>query len=129
MTQKTQKTQGSEYTRALARADKAGVKIIGSGYLTNGERFWLVSSATSAAPHIVQCVNSGTDQHCDCPARRLCTHVAICRRQLEADAKATAEFMRQSESMADMREAYARAEVAKRRDTAPLRRGEFSIWA
>lgn len=87
-------TAKQQYEAALERADRLGVTILGRGHLKNHERFFLVASATSSHPHVVEC--RGADVVCDCAGaahNRLCMHVAVVRRELEADAKATAEHI------------------------------------
>lgn len=138
------------YTKALERAEKLGIAVIGKGRMKSGLPFYLVNSATGSKPHIV--VVDGPDIRCDCPARAhtCCTHVAVTRRELEEDARKAAEFASRV-NMAQVKEDHARAALARaaatldeidrrnaaaqaakqaaKRDTAPLMRPAFSMWA
>jgi hypothetical protein len=71
--------QQSELDRALARASAADLHITGQGHLLNGQRFFLIPSATdSARSHII--VSDETRLHCDCEAGQrdhVCMHRAI----------------------------------------------------
>ena len=71
--------QQAALDRALARASEAGLHITGQGHLLNGQRFFLIPSATDPArSHII--VSDETRLHCDCTAGQydhICQHRAI----------------------------------------------------
>src|SRR5260221_12029436 len=75
----------TQYERALMRAQRAGVRVVGRGTVRRtGERFYAVRSATEADRwHIVVQRNGLV---CDCTAAqygRYCMHVAVVRAELE----------------------------------------------
>jgi len=78
----------SELQRALDRAYAAGLDITGQGRMRNGNRFFLVPSATE--PGRTHIVTSDTQHlHCDCEAgvhERICTHRALAHEYLVHEA-------------------------------------------
>ena len=71
--------QQAELDRALARANAADLHITGQGHLLNGQRFFLIPSATDPArSHVI--VSDESHLHCDCEAGQrdhVCMHRAI----------------------------------------------------
>lgn len=76
--------QHAEMQRALDRAYAAGLDITGQGRLRNGNRFFVVPSATDPSrSHIV--TSDGTRLHCDCTAGafdKICQHRALAHEYL-----------------------------------------------
>ncbi len=119
-------TQTTDYERALARAQRAGLSIIGRGLLKSGERVYLTGSASEPGKHHVVIVHAGR-LACDCPARALCTHRALAHAELQREASEAQEAIEQVR--AGQKAAADAAAVAAKRETAPLARKSFSIWA
>jgi hypothetical protein len=114
--------QQDQYSRALARAQAAGLKVLGRGTWTNGATFHVVTSASEAGRFHLVTQHSGR-LSCDCVAGqhgRMCLHRAIVHEQIERERQAEDEQKAQA--------------TAERRETAMLTTGRadnkaFSIWA
>ncbi|MGZ3663934.1 MAG: hypothetical protein ACXWQR_04925 [Ktedonobacterales bacterium] len=81
--------QQSELDNAIARAKSNHVSVIAQGHFrdVSCDRFFLVTSASSATPHVVRL--SGHHLLCDCPASqhgRICVHRASVHTHLTNEA-------------------------------------------
>ncbi len=120
------KDMRSAYERALARANRAGIRVPGRGIVrSTGEQLYAVNSATEANRwHLV--VVRGGALVCDCAAvqrSRYCTHRGLVHAKLRQEAKSARE-------VADIAEVARRIHVAVACDETPLYRDNrpFSIF-
>jgi hypothetical protein len=118
--------QRTQFERALMRAHKAGIGVVGRGTLkATGEKFYAVTSATETVRWHVVIVRGG-QLVCDCKGAQhgnYCQHRAVARHEIEREMAAR----RNAEAL------IAAANAALARDTAlPACRSSnkgFSIWA
>lgn len=78
------------YLAALGRAVAANVEIVEDGVTADGVRYFVVPSASRPGLlHTVRVVRGQVV--CDCEARRLCLHAALCISQLESEVDAAGD--------------------------------------
>lgn len=74
-------SERSELDRAIERAERNGIRIVGRGTLkTSGTRYFITSGKTAQAnhDHALHYVRvEGCRLVCDCAARVICTHRAV----------------------------------------------------
>lgn len=98
--------QKNTIEKALERAAREGIRIIGRGHMTaDGSRFWLVSSktyATTNRAYIVRCL--GDHLECNCQASDICKHRAVVHVELKAEAEAREETERKEAAQSEQQE-------------------------
>jgi hypothetical protein len=110
--------QRSELEKAIERAERKGVHIVGRGALKSGTRYFIVSGYTAQCnhDHTLHYVRiEGLRLVCDCTADHyqrngvICTHRAVCHVELARELAAAKAAQVLAAKMAEARE---RAEAA-----------------
>jgi len=122
--------QQDDMARALARAYSAGLDIVGQGRMRNGNRFFVIPSATEPARmHVV--TSDGSRLHCDCTGGQfdhICQHRALAHEYLSHEAaKRAAQAEEVKLALAESEAEQALHEAARVLETAidaPARRGQ-----
>ena len=78
-------TERAALDRALARAERDGIAVMGQGTRKgDGARVFAVSSASQPGRWYLVAIEAGR-LHCDCPARSYCKHRAAVHARLIAE--------------------------------------------